>query len=100
MSYLPINTSYSTPASAATLTVPTGRNVVMAINPAATIASLTVNLPAAPMDGDRVTLSSTQIITTLTVGVGTIVGTLAALGLAGFATFQYNATAGVWFRVG
>jgi hypothetical protein len=91
---------YVTPASADTISVTASRNTIVLINPSGTIAALTVNLPSSPLTGDIVTLSSSQIVTVLTVGNGTLVGTLTTLTVGGFARFCYSSTANKWFRIG
>lgn len=93
-------TQYTTPTAGATVTVTAGRNVTVLLNPAGTLATLTVALQGSPVDGDIVTIGTSQIITVLTVSGGTLVGTLTTLALGGYATFQYNSTATKWFRIG
>jgi hypothetical protein len=65
-------TQYSVPVTTNTVTVlPTTRTVI--VDPAGTIAALTLVTPAAAamVDGQRLSFCSTQIITTLTVTAGT-----------------------------
>lgn len=88
---------YATPTTGQTVTCD-GSSVVM-INPAGTLATLTVTLPASPVDGQDVLICASQIVTALTI-TGTIVGTLTTLAVAGFARFVYSATASKWFRAG
>lgn len=90
----------ATPTTGQTVTVASGRNQRLIVNPAGTIAALTLNMAASPVDGDLVQITSTQIVTTLTMGGGTLVGALAAFVVGGFATFAYNASIGKWLRVG
>lgn len=71
---------------------------VLFLNPAGTLATLTVVLPTGGA-GRRVTISSAQLITLLTI-TGTIVGTLTTLALGGFAEFIYSATTSKWYRTG
>lgn len=88
----------------------------LVVNPAGTIAALTVNFPAASatmVNGQRIGVCSTQIVTALTMGAGTgntfgsTVTSQAALvpvvtGAASCMEWIYSktsATAGVWFRV-
>lgn len=85
----------------------TGANVavsssssLLAINPAGTIAALTVTFPAAPSNGQTVTICTTQIITALTLAGGTFVGGIATLALGGFAAFCYVTAVGKWVRCG
>lgn len=90
---------YSTPATGATITLTQARHQIALLNPAGTLATLTVALPVSPNDGDIVNIGSSQIITALTI-TGTIIGTLTTLTVAGFAKFIFNATAAKWFRIG
>lgn len=71
------------------------------INPAGTLATLTVVLPSGSgmVDGKEISIASSQIVTALTV-TGTIVGTLTALAVGGFARFAYSVTSSKWFRTG
>lgn len=91
---------YATPTVGATVTASAGANVILLINPAGTIATLTVALNGSPVDGDQLTIGASQIVGALTVSGGTLIGTLTSLAVAGFARYIYNATAAVWFRIG
>jgi hypothetical protein len=102
------------PLTGATLTVtPETRQLI--VNPAGTIATLTVNLPAAsstfPYNGQRVGICGTQVVTALTLGGGTgntfnptqptAMLVPVVTGAASCFEFIYSktsATAGVWFR--
>lgn len=99
---LGVNTAvqYGAPTTGSTVTATGGSNAILLLDPAGTLVALTVNLPSSPTSGDRITISSTQIITTLTIGNGTIVGTLTTLALGGFARYMYNSTASKWLRIG
>lgn len=88
------------PESGGTVNLTRADKVYALLDPAGTLATLTVNLPSSPLDGDEVTLSTSQILTALTVGNGTIVGTLTTLALGGFAKFVYNTASSKWFRCG
>lgn len=58
--------SYQTPATGFNITIPsTVDNLVL--NPAGTLATGTIVMPATPIDGQRVVVSTSQIITALTV---------------------------------
>jgi hypothetical protein len=94
-----VGSQYATPATGTTVTVLAGTTVLQ-LNPAGTLATLTVDLTAVKVDGHEITISTTQILTALTISGGTIVGTLTTLAVAGFAKFKYNATADKFFRVG
>jgi hypothetical protein len=62
----------SVPLTGATVTVDAQTRQLI-VNPAGTIAALTVNLPAAAgvTQGQRIGICGTQIVTTLTMGAGT-----------------------------
>lgn len=69
---------------------------------AATIAALTVVMPAAPRHGQMLTFAFKSIITalTLTPGAGqTVQGGLTAAAAAGFATWKYDSANKVWYRI-
>jgi len=90
-----------TPATGATLSAGNRNgNIVLLIDPAGTLASLTVNFPNTPSDGDIATISTSQTITSLTLGNGTILGTVTTLSANGFAQWIYNAASNKWFRIG
>lgn len=93
-----VTTQYAQPTTGQTVTASSGVNALL-IDPAGTLAALTVVLPSAPVEGQVFMMGSSQIITAMTI-TGTIVGTLTTLGAAGFARFCYSATASKWFRVG
>lgn len=94
------NYSYQQPASGATLTA-TAYLAAYVLDPAATLATLTVVLPPAANDGQFFELSTTQAISALTlspaagqtVGGGTLL--LAANGGAGW---RYVAANSTWYR--
>lgn len=56
---------YATPLTGATITMTVDQSAV-ALNPAGTIAALTIVMPATVVDGKTVTIYSTQTITSLT----------------------------------
>lgn len=92
---------YAAPTTGAEITVTAGvKNLI--IEPAATIAALTVNFPASPADEDKFSMCSTEIVTTLTLAGGgnTINGGLAAFIANGFATYIYNTAQTSWYRIG
>lgn len=91
-------TQYAAPTTGQTVTaaVTTG---VLFIDPAGTLAALTVVLPAGPVDGQIFRMATSQILTALTI-TGTIVGTLTTLAAAGSAQFIYSASGSKWFRTG
>src|ERR1700690_3770881 len=94
-------TDLTAPATGFTYTVPNGTASAL-INPAGTLATGTINMPAVPTDGQKLTIASSQQITALTMsGNGkTLLGALVTIGANGFATWQYRASITTWFRVG
>lgn len=95
-------TVYTTPATGATISLSQQRRQVVLINPAGTIATLTVNLPGTPNDGDIVTIGTSQTVTLLTInGAGNaIVSSLTTLLSGGSGRWIWNASAAKWFRIG
>lgn len=93
-----VRTQYEAPAAGATVNANAGTEVLF-LNPAGTLATLTVALPPSPVEGQDFTLATSQVITTLTL-TGSIVGTLTTLALGGFARFVYSSAAAKWFRCG
>lgn len=63
----------NSPATGATIALPNAPQpqavLYCILQPAATIATLTITLPASPVDGDILWIESTQTITTLTVSM-------------------------------
>lgn len=71
--------------------------------PAGTIAALTLNMPAAPYDGQPLEVSFDQIVTALTMAAGgtdTLKGALTAATAKGFAKWRYSKADTTWYRVG
>lgn len=96
---------YAAPSSGNSITINDGTQMLV-LDPAATLATLTVTMPAHPSDGQRVGLSSTQAVTTLTLNANAGqsfaanagLGTLTA-GSAG-ASWLYRAATATWYRGG
>lgn len=73
------------------------------LNPAGTLSTYTITMPAAPFDGQIVRITSSQVVTTLTVSANsgqTITAPLTAFTVGGFATWQYHSATSNWNRVG
>lgn len=85
----------STPLTGATvvMSTTTSNNIV---NPAGTIAALTVTMPAAPVDGQVCRILFTQVVTALTLTGCTPAVTAAAAGQT--MTFRRNTAGTTWFR--
>jgi hypothetical protein len=74
---------------------------VLVMNPAGTLATGTITMPAAPVDGMTISFSSTQIITALTVNGNTgqsIVGAPTSLTAGSAATFVYRLSNTTWYN--
>lgn len=71
------------------------------IQPAGTLATGTITMPAAPADGMVIAFSSTQIITALTVSANagqSIVNAVTTLAAGGGAKYIYRLTNTTWYR--
>lgn len=90
---------YSAPATGATVAISVP-NTSLVVEPAGLLAALTINMPPTPADGDDVRISSTQAVTALTLGGGTIVGAITALAVGSFAQYVYRAANTSWYRIG
>jgi len=93
---------YQVLATGFTYTFAAGTQVLV-INPAGTLATGTVTMPAAPVDGMNITISSTQQITALTINGNTgqsIVGNATALKAGGAQVFIYRLSNTTWYNQG
>jgi len=73
---------------------------VLVINPAGTLATGTITMPASPSDGMTITFSSTKIITALTVNANTgqtINNAVTTLSAGQSASYIYRASSTAWF---
>ncbi|QEL19334.1 hypothetical protein [Limnoglobus roseus] len=93
-------TQLVTPTNGSTVNVTRSNYTTLLVNPAGPLLSLTINMPSSPQDGDRVSISSGQAITTVNQTGGTILSALTTMLLGGFATHVFNAAANKWFRIG
>ena len=84
-----------------TVTIPdTQQDCVLFHNAASLAATLTITLPATPVDAQRVSFVSTLGVTILTISSGlTIIGALTALAAAGYATYIYESSTNKWYRL-
>jgi hypothetical protein len=74
---------------------------VLVINPAGTLATGAITMPASPADGMTIRFSSSQIITTLTVSANTgqsIVSAVTTLAAGGGAAYIYRLSNTTWYR--
>jgi hypothetical protein len=73
---------------------------VLVINPAGTLATGTITMPASPVDGMTISFSSTQEITSLTAQGNTgqsIVGNPTSMSAGGATTFVYRLSNTTWY---
>ena len=84
--------SYNTPVTGATITTVTGEQRTI-VNPAGTIAALTITTPPSPVEGQIWGAASTQIVTVLT-----ITGTAGATVVAPFTSFAVDGNFRVIYR--
>ena len=90
---------YQAPTTGFSYTFAAGTTVLV-MNPAGTLASGTIIMPAAPVDGMTISFSSTQTITALTVSGSagqSIVGNPNKLLAGGAATFVYRLSNTTWY---
>jgi hypothetical protein len=90
---------YQTPTTGFSYTFAAGTTVLV-MNPAGTLATGTITMPAAPVDGMTISFSSTQQITALTVAGNTgqsIVGNPTTMLAGGAATFVYRLSNTTWY---
>lgn len=91
------NYQVATPLTGATVAISNGFPLQI-IEPAGTLAALTVTLPNSPAGGDIQKICFTQAVTTLTLNGGTIMNaiTSATAGLA--VEYTYESGGGKWYR--
>ena len=90
---------YQAPTTGFSYTFAAGTNVLV-MNPAGTLATGTITMPASPADGMTITFSSTQTITALTVQGNTgqsITGQPTTFGAGSAATFVYRLSNTTWY---
>lgn len=90
---------YQAPTTGFSYTFAAGVNVLV-MNPAGTLATGTITMPASPADGMTITFSSTQTITALTVNANTgqsIVRKPTSFGAGSAMTFVYRLSNTTWY---
>ena len=90
---------YQAPTTGFSYTFAAGVNVLV-MNPAGTLATGTITMPASPADGMTITFSSTQTITALTVNANTgqsIVRSPTSFGAGSAVTFVYRLSNTTWY---
>lgn len=89
----------SVPTTGSTITL-TNATTVLCLNHTATIATLTINFPSSPSDGQCISICTRSAVTTLTLGNGTFRGGITTIAANGFVEYIYSATGAAWFRKG
>jgi hypothetical protein len=92
--------AYATPTTGFAITI-ANATAVEILNPAGTLATGTLTMPAAPGDTQEVCISSSQTITAITVSANagqSIVAPPTAMSAGGFC-YIYNLAATTWFRL-
>ena len=96
------NINYQVPLTGFSITLGnTDNNLIL--KPAGTLASGTITMPASPIDGQLVTISSTQVVTALTVNANagqTLNGTITTIAVNGYASWVYRSADTTWYRMG
>ena len=100
-----LTAQYEAPLTGANIPITdSSQNTELRIQPAGTIAALTITFPASTncVEGQEILMTSSQIVTTLTLaGNGsTIQGGATAFTAGGFARYRFDATFTQWIRVG
>lgn len=98
--YSPSNVvQYAAPTVGQTVAID-GLTDVMLIEPAGLLASLTVNMPTNIPNGKRITIASTQVVTTLTLGGAgnTILNAITAFAAAVPVEYTFRAANSSWYK--
>lgn len=96
--YRAVQYSITTPLTGTTVS---GVGQEAVINPAGTLAALTVVMPASPVDGQRFKIFSSQTLTSLTLTPGTgntMTGGVTTLAANGSVEYTYNVSGATWTR--
>ena len=105
MGYSPVinnQSTYAAPTTGQTVAVPSfgGSEYNVFLEPAGLLAALTLTFSTTNLiDGQIINISCSQIVTTLTMTGGTILGALTTIAANGVARFGYSATGNKWFRL-
>jgi hypothetical protein len=95
------NMSLQTPLTAFAITIAAGITTLL-LNPAGALATGAVTMPAAPYDGQEVTVASSQAVSALTVNANagqTINGAPTAIAANASFRYKYNLSLTTWFRL-
>lgn len=88
-----------TPTTGSTVTINNNIDNFI-IDPAGLLLALTINFPSAPVDGQLLTISSTQVITVLTVQIASLATVITSIAGGGYSQFMYRLSNTKWYRVG
>lgn len=105
-SFTEYTTQYDSPITGSTVQLTDSNvNTHLILTPLATIAALTLKLPAVGnlIDKQDILINCTQDVTVLTIdgnGVGAVTGAPTDFKAGGFFRLKYDLTLNVWFRVG
>lgn len=95
-SNMTVSTQAVTPTSGQTITANTANRTWLSINPASTLATLTIALPSGPKDGDVISVFTSQKLTSITYTNGTIYGGVASMSANTAISYTYFSTVGAW----
>lgn len=89
---------YSTAGSGSTITIVDTQDEVQLIHEAVLVALLTIELPATPIEGQRIYIASVGGVTalTLTTSIGTIASGITTLAAGGIACYIWRASK--WYK--
>lgn len=92
---------YTNPSTGFNYTIPANVTVAI-IQPAGTLATGTIKMPALVVDGMTITITCTQIITALTMQANTgqsLLNGLSTLAAGGTASYLYRSANTTWYKV-
>ncbi len=96
-----ITQEYSVPTTGFSTTI-ANTTGIFTINPAGTLASGTITMPATPVDKQKVVINSTQVVTALTHNPNsgqTLKGALTTISANGAAAWVYRSADTTWYRI-
>jgi hypothetical protein len=92
---------YSQPATGFNSTIANTTGTFI-IDPSGTLATGTITMPETPVSGQKVTIVSTGIVTTLTHSGNTgqtLISPLTTIAANGYATWEYKSSNTTWYRI-
>ena len=84
------------PTTGNTLTLSGANQSTVFVEPAGTLAALTLTMPSSPANGDLITIFSKQNVTAVTFSGGTVNGAPTNFSANGATTFVYSSASGQW----